>query len=285
MCGSEVRSPASVTMPLSHRQARRLGQLARWAGCPRRRRRCRRAVRCRRPAAPTDTRPVPRSCRTSAPKSEGDAVAAVQVGEDPGDLVAEDPLQRQVGGLHHGHRRRRAGGRRRRSPDRSSPHRSPRGGAWSVRASAIRSESAKVRRYSTPSRSAPGTARRRGRRAGGQQQLVVSEPLAVGQGDLAGAAVDAGDPGRGTQLDVVRPRTSRRRARTRRVAAWSPSSRPLDSGGRSYGRSGSSPSSTTRPSKPSSRRVWAALAPARPAPTMTNVGLHAASPNRLSGFG
>src|SRR5450756_1053754 len=41
--------------------------------------------------------------------------------------------------------------------------------------------------------------------------------------------------------------------------------------GRSYGRSASSPISTTRPSKPSARSVSAALAPARLAPTIMNV--------------
>src|SRR5690242_3861353 len=50
-----------------------------------------------------------------------------------------------------------------------------------------------------------------------------------------------------------------------------PSSSPLDSGGRSYGGSVSAPTSTSRPAKPSSRRVSAALAPASPAPTTTNV--------------
>src|SRR4051812_3859362 len=44
---------------------------------------------------------------------------------------------------------------------------------------------------------------------------------------------------------------------------------PLDSGGRSYGCSGSAPTSTTRPSYPSARSVSAALAPARPPPTST----------------
>jgi len=43
----------------------------------------------------------------------------------------------------------------------------------------------------------------------------------------------------------------------------------LDSGGRSYGRSVSSPISTTGPSNPFWRRVSAALAPARLAPTIT----------------
>src|SRR5690606_30012097 len=56
--------------------------------------------------------------------------------------------------------------------------------------------------------------------------------------------------------------------------AWLRGSRParypLDSGGRSYGGSVSSPTSTTRPVKPSSRRTSAALPPAREAPTMTN---------------
>ena len=45
----------------------------------------------------------------------------------------------------------------------------------------------------------------------------------------------------------------------------------MDSGGRSYGRSVSSPISTIRPAKPSARSVSAALAPASDAPTMTNV--------------
>ena len=62
----------------------------------------------------------------------------------------------------------------------------------------------------------------------------------------------------------------------------SPRRYSLDSGGRSYGRSASAPISTMRPSKPSSRRVSAALAPARPAPTITNVrwsGGHGHSPS------
>src|SRR5580692_11717598 len=52
-----------------------------------------------------------------------------------------------------------------------------------------------------------------------------------------------------------------------------PSRYPLDSGGRSYGSSGSEPTSTISPSKPSARRVSAALAPARLAPAITKVGM------------
>lgn len=46
---------------------------------------------------------------------------------------------------------------------------------------------------------------------------------------------------------------------------------PLDSGGLSYGWSRSSPIRITRPVNPSDLSVSAALAPASPAPTMTNV--------------
>ena len=71
---------------------------------------------------------------------------------------------------------------------------------------------------------------------------------------------------------------ARARSRSRRssCSSWtygfseaSPRRYSFESGGRSYGRSASSPTSTTRPSKPSERRVSAALAPASPAPTIT----------------
>ena len=50
-----------------------------------------------------------------------------------------------------------------------------------------------------------------------------------------------------------------------------PASTALDSGGRSCGGCGSSPSSTMRPAQPSCRKVWAAQPPAWPAPMMTMV--------------
>src|SRR5215213_962631 len=60
-----------------------------------------------------------------------------------------------------------------------------------------------------------------------------------------------------------------------RTSSWSRDSSPrryaLESPGRSYGSTGSSPTSTRRPSKPSSRSVAAAVAPAREAPTTTKV--------------
>ena len=72
---------------------------------------------------------------------------------------------------------------------------------------------------------------------------------------------------------------SRRRARPTTAVAGrtstsnvrSPRSTSLDSGGRSYGASSSAPIRTSRPSKPRSRRVAAAVPPARPAPTTTAV--------------
>src|ERR1700730_6754064 len=45
----------------------------------------------------------------------------------------------------------------------------------------------------------------------------------------------------------------------------------FDSGGRSYGSSGSSPISTIRPANPDSRTVPAAVTPASPEPTITTV--------------
>ena len=48
-----------------------------------------------------------------------------------------------------------------------------------------------------------------------------------------------------------------------------PASSPLDSGGRSYGRTSSSPTSVISPSYPADRSAWAVRTPPTEAPTMT----------------
>ena len=65
-------------------------------------------------------------------------------------------------------------------------------------------------------------------------------------------------------------RTPRLRS-TRSCGSHSPASSSFESGGRSYGRWGSAPTSTIRPSKPSRRSVSVARSPASEAPTTTTV--------------
>ena len=108
-------------------------------------------------------------------------------------------------------------------------------------------------------------------------------PLAAGETTSEACDVDRLDLGRGAQLDVVLLVVAL--VVDVGLSLASPRRYSLDSGGRSYGRSASAPIRTRRPSKPSSRRVSAALAPARLAPTITNalVGRHRVPPG--SGLG
>ena len=71
-------------------------------------------------------------------------------------------------------------------------------------------------------------------------------------------------------------RTAARRS-ARSSGSHSPARSCFDSGGRSYGRCGSAPTRTSRPSKPSRRRVSVARSPASEAPTTATVSTPAHS--------
>jgi len=131
-----------------------------------------------------------------------DAVAPVQAGEDRGHLAAQDSQQRQLIGLEDGDRcAGPPGGGRDLQADPAGPDHDHAGlgveddpdpvavldGAQVVHAVQI----------GAGGRESP----RRG--AGGQQELGVADPAAVGQGHLVGGGVDCGGGRREAQVDVV----------------------------------------------------------------------------------
>jgi len=131
-----------------------------------------------------------------------DAVAAVQAGEDRGHLAAQDSQQRQLNGLEDGDRcAGPPGGGRDLQADPAGPDHDHAGlgveddpdpvavldGAQVVHAVQI----------GAGGRESP----RRG--AGGQQELGVADPAAIGQGHLVGGGVDCGGGDTEAQVDVV----------------------------------------------------------------------------------
>ena len=144
--------------------------------------------------------------------------------------------------------------------------------AWVAEAAAarIRSASATVRSWNTPSRSLPGTGSERLR-----TPVATRQPSNARRSPSVSVSVRAPAssactrvPGR-VSTSCSRHHASGRMLRSSR--GTSPRRYVFDSGGRWYGKPGSSPSRTSRPSNPSSRSVAAAVPPARAAPTTTKV--------------
>ena len=144
------------------------------------------------------------------------AVLAVQAGEDPGDLGAEHPQQRQLGRLQHGDldaSRAGRGGAFQADPARADD-RDPGGGLEGGLDLVAIAHPAQVEHavgVAARHREVP----RRG--PGGQQQPGVADPAAVGQGHLVRRAVDAGHRDAEAQLDAV-VGVPRRRVDVDRVA-------------------------------------------------------------------
>ncbi len=130
--------------------------------------------------------------------------------------------------------------------------------------SRARSASASSRVCSRWARSAPG--RTRG-----------SEPVAISSASYRTSPASVcrvpAVPGPGVSPVARRPVSSSTsscpKSRSRAVLSVLPSRTSLESGGRSYGACGSSPTSVIRPSQPSRRSTAAHCAPASPAPTTT----------------
>src|SRR5581483_8682422 len=145
-------------------------------------------------------------------------------------------------------------------------------------AALIRSASAAVLSSSTPGRSTPG-----------RGSLRLRQPVAISAASNAIRSPSA----RTTTRSAVSTRSTRvpNRVSTSfssqnaggriqpRSKGCSSRRYSLESGGRSYGGRGSSPTSTSRPSNPSERSVAAAVAPARLAPTTTKVGIGRSNPD------
>ncbi len=135
-------------------------------------------------------------------EAQVDAVVAVQVGEDLGDLAAEHAQQRELGRLQQCHLdagRPRGSGALQADPassDHRDPGRSLEGGLDLVAVG----DPAQVQH------TAQVSARHRQaawRGAGGQRQLRVADPAAVGQPQLASRRIDAGDADAKAQVDAV----------------------------------------------------------------------------------
>jgi hypothetical protein len=123
-------------------------------------------------------------------------VVAVQVGEDLGDVGAEEPQQRQLGAFHDGDRRAAlAGCGGHLQPDPAGADHDEVGAVDERRRDPVAVGQGPQRQ--NPVQVGAGDVQRSRCRTGGQQQRVVADALTVGQFHLPGGPVDGGHPDAG----------------------------------------------------------------------------------------
>src|SRR5581483_1946608 len=138
------------------------------------------------------------------PEPQVDAVVAVQVGEHPGDLGTEDPKQREFAHLDDrdfGTGGSRGGGRLQADPAGADHHDPAGAGEGRLQLVGVTGGAQVVH----PGLVRTGNLQAARQRTGGEQELGVFDPAAVGEYHLVRAAIDRRDRRAEPQVDVVLP--------------------------------------------------------------------------------